>query len=112
MTPLVDDHMAVYFRNVYDHIVRISEAIETNRDLLSNVLDAHFSIVSNRTNEIMKSLTLLSAIFLPLTFVTGFFGMNFEHLPFKSDALMWAAVACCLLLPSAMLLWFRSRRWM
>jgi magnesium transporter len=68
--------------------------------------------VSNRTNEIMKSLTLLSAIFLPLTFVTGFFGQNFQHLPFHSDALMWAAIAGCAALPAGMLLWFRSRRWM
>jgi len=112
MTSMVDDHITVYFRNLYDHMVRISEAIETNRDLLSNVLDAHLSIVSNRTNEIMKSLTLLSAIFLPLTFVTGFFGQNFQHLPFHSDALMWAAIAGCAALPAGMLLWFRSRRWM
>ena len=59
----------------------------------------------------MKHLTLLSSIFLPLTFVTGFFGMNFEHLPFASDALMWAGIASCLLLPTVMLLWFRRSGW-
>lgn len=109
---IVEERTAVYFRNVYDHLIRISEAVDTNRDLLGNVLDAHLSMASNRTNEIMKSLTLLSAIFLPLTFVTGFFGQNFAHLPFGSRGLMWATILSCLVIPGAMLLWFRSRRWM
>ena len=87
-------------------------AIDTQREILSNVLDAHLSLVSNRTNEIMKSLTLLSAIFLPLGFVTGFFGQNFEHLPFGSPLLMWFGLGLCLLMPVGMLLWFKSRKWL
>ena len=109
--PLIQEQTAVYYRSVYDELVRAVESIESHRELLSNALDAHFSAVSQRTNEIMKHLTLLSSIFLPLTFVTGFFGMNFEHLPFASDALMWAGIASCLVLPTAMLLWFRRSRW-
>jgi Mg2+ and Co2+ transporter CorA len=73
---------------LYDHLVRIYESIDAARDLLGNALDAYVSMNSSRTNEIMKRLTLLSAVFLPLTFITGFFGQNFEHLPFRSDALM------------------------
>jgi len=108
---LIDARAALYFRDVYDRIVRTVETLELGRELLSNILDAHFSLVSQRTNEIVKRLTILSAIFLPLTFVTGFFGQNFTHLPFSSTALLVAAVGICLLLPPVMLLWFRYKRW-
>jgi len=108
----VDERSRLYFRRVLDMLMRMSEAIDTQREILSNVLDAHLSLVSNRTNEIMKSLTLLSAIFMPLGFVTGFFGQNFVHLPFGSVALMWAGLSLCVLLPAGMLLWFKSRKWL
>lgn len=109
---LVSERTSLYFRDVYDHLVRIYESIDAARDLLGAALEAYLSMVAQRTNEIMKSLTLLSAVFLPLTFVTGFFGQNFEGLPFKSDHLMWVMVAMCGLIPLGMLLWFRSRRWL
>ena len=111
-TPFVDERARPYFRRVLDMLMRMSEAIDTQREILSNVLEAHLSIVSNRTNEIMKSLTLLSAIFLPLSFVTGFFGQNFSHLPFDNVALMWLGLGLCLLLPVGMLAWFKSRKWL
>ncbi|HWO11744.1 MAG TPA: magnesium transporter CorA family protein, partial [Polyangiaceae bacterium] len=75
--PRVSERSALYFRDVHDQLVRLNESIEANRDLLSNALDAYLSAVSNRTNEIMKYLTLLSAVFLPLAFIVGFFGQNF-----------------------------------
>jgi magnesium transporter len=109
--PRISDRTALYFRDVYDHLVRINESIEANRDLLGNALEAYLSAVSQRTNEIMKSLAILSAIFLPLTFVTGFFGQNFAHLPFDSDALMYFMYASMIGLPAAMLLWMKSRDW-
>jgi magnesium transporter len=108
----VPERTAVYFRNVYDQLVRSLETLDSLRELATNALEAHFSILSQRTNEIMKHLTVLSSIFLPLTFVTGFFGQNFEHLPFGSDALMWAGIGSCLLLPATMLAWFRLKRWL
>ena len=111
-TTYVDDRSRLYFRRVLDMLMRMSEAVDTQREILTNVLDAHLSLVSNRTNEIMKSLTLLSAIFLPLGFVTGFFGQNFEHLPFGSAALMWLGLGICVLLPLGMLFWFKSRKWL
>jgi magnesium transporter len=111
-TPFVDERARPYFRRVLDMLMRMSEAIDTQREILSNVLEAHLSIVSNRTNDIMKSLTLLSAIFLPLSFVTGFFGQNFSHLPFDNVALMWTGLSLCLALPVGMLVWFKSRRWL
>lgn len=111
-TPFIDERARPYFRRVLDSLMRMAEAIDTQREILSNVLDAHLSLVSNRTNAIMKSLTLLSAIFLPLSFVTGFFGQNFTHLPFDSAVLMWAGLALCVLLPVGMLTWFKSRKWL
>jgi magnesium transporter len=109
---IVPDNTAVYFRDVYDQYVRELEALDSQRELAGSSLEAYFSLVSQRTNEVMKHLTLLSSIFLPLTFVTGFFGQNFEHLPFHSDALMWVGIASCLLLPAGMLSWFRLKRWL
>jgi len=73
--------------------------------------------VGQRTNEIMKYLTIMSAVFLPLAFVVGFFGQNFENLPFvrnwtHNDHLMWGMIGTCVLLPAVMLAWFRHRRWL
>src|SRR5690606_14496733 len=76
----VSERTALYLRDVHDHLVRLNESIEANRDLLGNALDAYLSTASNHTNEIMKSLTLLSAVFLPLSFLVGFFGQNFRSL--------------------------------
>jgi magnesium transporter len=112
----VSERTSHYFRDVYDQLVRLNESIESNRDLLGNALDAYLSSVSNRTNEIMKYLTLLSAVFLPLAFVVGFFGQNFESLPgapnwTQSRALMHVMVGICLATPLAMVGWFRFRDW-
>src|SRR4030095_15069889 len=109
--PRVGEKTSLYFRDVYDPLVRIYESIDTGRDLLGNALDAYLSMTSNRTNEIMKRLTLLSAVFLPLTFITGFFGQNFEHLPFHSDALMYGMVATCVVIPSVMVVVFKRSGW-
>lgn len=114
--PRVSERSSLYFRDVHDSLVRLNESIEANRDLLGNALDAYLSAVSNRTNEIMKYLTLLSAVFLPLAFIVGFFGQNFEDLPglphwTSSDALMHVMIGLCVGTPIAMYLWFRLRRW-
>jgi magnesium transporter len=109
---VISDKTSLYFRDVYDHLARTVESIEANRDLLGNALDAYLSAVGQRTNEIMKALAILSAIFMPLTFITGFFGQNFEHLPFSSDPLMWGMLCSLLLAPAGMLWWFRARNWL
>jgi magnesium transporter len=70
-----DEH---YFRDVYDHLIRISDLIDSYRDLLTGAMDVYLSTVSNRTNAVMKQLTIIATIFLPLTFITGFFGQNFD----------------------------------
>ena len=66
-----------YFRDIYDHLIRISDLIDTYRDLLTSSMDVYLSTVSNRLNTVMKQLTVIATVFLPLTFVTGFFGQNF-----------------------------------
>jgi magnesium transporter len=66
-----------YFRDIYDHLLRISDLIDTYRDLLTSSMDVYLSTVSNRLNSVMKQLTVMATVFLPLTFVTGFFGQNF-----------------------------------
>jgi magnesium transporter len=113
----VSERTALYLRDVYDHLVRINESIEANRDLLGNALDAYLSAVGQRTNEIMKYLTIMSAVFLPLAFVVGFFGQNFDDLPglrdwVHSDGLMWTMIAICVATPVGMLGWFKRKGWL
>jgi magnesium transporter len=71
----------IYFRDVYDHMFRISETIDVDRDQMTGTMDAYLSVVANRTNETMKVLTIFSAIMLPLSLIAGIYGMNFEHMP-------------------------------
>ena len=74
-----------YFRDVYDHLIRISDLIDSYRDLLSGATDMYLSTVSNRQNDVMKQLTVIATVFLPLSFITGFFGMNFGYLVTQPD---------------------------
>src|SRR5258705_3897989 len=73
--------MLPFFRDIYDHLVRVTDLAESYRDLISGSLEAYLSVVSNRMNEIMKVLTIFSAIMLPLTFIAGVYGMNFDNMP-------------------------------
>jgi magnesium transporter len=75
-TPAVDP----YLRDLYDHVIRISDLVDSYRDLLSNAMDAYLSMVSNKLNEVMKQLAMIATVFLPLSFLTGFFGQNFAWL--------------------------------
>ena len=78
---LIDEHTAINLRDVFDHLVRITDLADTYRELVASVLDAHLSIVSNRTNDIMRALTVVATLFIPLTFIAGVYGMNFEYMP-------------------------------
>jgi magnesium transporter len=102
----------IYFRDVYDHMFRISETIDVDRDQMTGTMDAYLSVVANRTNEIMKVLTIFSAVMLPLTLIAGVYGMNFEHIP----ELHWLhgypfALSLMVLTAGLMLLWFARRGW-
>lgn len=90
---------------------RIHDWVEGTRDLLGNALDAYLWSASQRTNEIMKRLTLLSAIFMPLTFITGFWGQNFTGLPFDSHRMMVAMLVSCAIVPAAMVYFFMRSKW-
>ena len=109
----VGERTAPYFRDIYDHLTRIHESIEAGRDLLGNCVDAYMSAVGQRTNEIMKQLTILSAVMLPVTFLSGLFGMNFQMMPNNS----WVAFGLALgfmfiVVPGGMYLWVRHKGWL
>jgi magnesium transporter len=78
--PGMTDQGAVYFRNLYDHLIRISDMLDSYRDLVGGAMDTHLSMVSNRLNVVMKQLAIIATVFLPLSFLTGFFGQNFSYL--------------------------------
>jgi magnesium transporter len=80
-SPVFSDETVVYFQDVYDHILRIMDAVDTDRDLLSSALDAFLSVTSNRLNQTMKTLTASSIILMSMTLVAGVYGMNFAHMP-------------------------------
>lgn len=105
----------VYFRDVYDHLVRLHDIVEGMRDLASGALDTYLSVINNRMNEVMKTLTLITVLFMPLGALTGFFGMNFfaPSLPFAGwTGRIAFGVLCGLLglVPASMYLWLRHRR--
>jgi len=78
--PGMTDEAAHYFRDLYDHLIRVADMVDNYRDLLTSVMDTHLSTVSNRLNVVMKQLTIIATIFLPLSFLTGFFGQNFAYM--------------------------------
>jgi magnesium transporter len=101
-----------YFRDVYDHLIRISDLIDSYRDLLTGAMDVYLSTVSNRLNVVMKQLTVIATIFLPLTFVTGFFGQNFgwlvNHITGWEAFVGWG-VGSLVASVAALMIWFRRR---
>jgi len=108
---LLGDDLDVYFRDVYDHIVRTVELIETYRDLLSGALDIYLSAVANRTNEVMKILTIWGTVALPLVIITGFFGMNLK-LPWEGSYTGTAFVLALMAISTiAVLVYFKMKRW-
>jgi magnesium transporter len=110
---LISDEMAYRFRDVYDHLVRLSDEAIMFQDRVTGILDAHLSSVSNRLNQIVKVLTVMSTIFLPLTVLTGLYGMNvtLPHLPGGTAAQFWWIVGMMVALVAAMLGFFRSKGW-
>jgi magnesium transporter len=109
---VIDPKDRMYFRDVYDHLVRLVDLNETLRDLTGGTLDTYLSVTSNRINEVMKVLTVISALFMPISFLVGFFGMNFTGLPFDSPWLLVLAIGAVLGTPVFMYTWFKSRGWL
>jgi magnesium transporter len=80
-SPLFDEHTLIYLRDVYDHTIQVIDTVETYRDMMAGLLDVYMTSVSNRMNEVMKVLTIIATIFMPLAFVAGLYGMNFTNMP-------------------------------
>ena len=109
---LIKKDTLVYFRDVYDHTIQVIDTIETFRDLLEGLLDIYLSSASNKLNEVMKVLTIISTIFIPLTFVVGIYGMNFEHMPELAwEASYPAVMAFMAFIAVGMIVFFKKRRW-
>src|SRR5256714_9902898 len=109
---LITEEMRPLYRDVYDHLVRVVDLAENYRDLISGSLEAYLSVVSNRLNEIMKVLTIFSAIMLPLTFIAGIYGMNFDNMPELHSRYGYYAVwAIMIVVAVGMLLFFWRRGW-
>lgn len=114
---VVDQRTQVYFRDIYDHLVRMQDLTESIRDLVSGVLDTYLSVVNNRMNDIMKTLTVITTLFMPISFIASFFGMNFftpvTPLDLWTGLPAFAAVLIFITLtPTAMYFWIRRRGWM
>jgi magnesium transporter len=108
----VAEENRIYFRDIYDHLVRLHDLSESTRDVIIGSLDIYLSVASNRLNEIMKILTIISVIFLPLSFLAGLYGMNFSYIPMAG----WPAgfvIICgiCVLIGALMLWYFKRRGW-
>jgi magnesium transporter len=101
-----------YFQDVYDHINRVTDEIDTFRELTSNVIDAHLASVSNRLNEVVKVLTSMATVLLVLTLVTGFFGQNWTAIPYESTELFWLSVAAMVVLGLGTAYYFRRKGWL
>jgi magnesium transporter len=112
-SPLIRKLSVLYFRDIYDHTVQVIDTIETCRDILSGMLDIYLSTINNRMNEIMKVLTVIATLFMPLTFLAGVYGMNFKYMP----ELEWpwgyfALWGVMLVIAFVMLCYFRRKKWL
>jgi magnesium transporter len=111
--PLVKETTRIYLRDVYDHTIQVIDTIETFRDMVSGMLDIYLSSVSNRLNAVMKVLTIIATIFMPLTFIAGIYGMNFKHMPELEwkwgYPTVWIAV---ILIGVSMLTYFKKKGWL
>jgi magnesium transporter len=110
---LIKETSRVYLRDVYDHTIQVIDTIETFRDMISGMLDIYLSSVSNRLNSVMKVLTIIATIFMPLTFLAGIYGMNFKYFPELawrwSYPVFWLVVV---LISVSMLLYFKKKNWL
>ena len=112
-TPIIDHKTYSYLRDLYDHIIQVSETIDLYREMIWSLMDMHMTIISNKMNEVMKVLTIIATIFIPLTFIAGIYGMNFEYIPELnyrySYFILWGIMIVVFLL---MLLYFRRKKWL
>ncbi|MBK5193475.1 MAG: magnesium and cobalt transport protein CorA, partial [Flavobacteriaceae bacterium] len=110
---LIEDKTRNYFRDLYDHVIQVSENIDIYREMTRGLMEMYMTTISNRMNEVMKVLTIIATIFIPLTFIAGVYGMNFEYIPelqWKySYFVLWGIMIVVFLL---MLYYFRRKKWL
>ena len=112
-SPLISKDVKIYLRDLYDHTVHVIDSVETMRDIITGTLDVYLSSVSNRLNQVMKVLTVMSSIFIPLTFIVGVYGMNFQHMPELQWRWGYPAVWLFMLaLTGVLLALFKRKKWM
>ena len=110
--PQIPEHVLPFFRDVHDHLLRISDLSEGYRDLVSGLFDIHFSVLANRTNDVMKTLAVVSVILLPLTLIAGIFGMNFDNMPeLRTPYGYYLTIAGMAVLTLVLLFYFWRRGW-
>ncbi|MFH1481832.1 MAG: magnesium/cobalt transporter CorA [Pseudomonadota bacterium] len=110
---LIREKTIFFLRDLYDHTIQVIDTIETFRDMLSGMLDVYLSSVSNRMNEVMKVLTIMATIFIPLTFIAGVYGMNFKYMPELEWHWGYPLVAgSMIVIGLGMMIWFRHKRWL
>ena len=110
---LISDKISLYLRDVFDHTIQVIDTTETLRDMLAGMVEIYLSSISNRMNEVMKVLTIIATIFIPLTFIAGVYGMNFQHMPELSRP--WAyplVLGVMLAVALGMLIYFRKKKWL
>ena len=111
-TPLVKESVDVYIRDLYDHVIQVMDTTETLRDILSSMLDMYLSSVSNKMNEIMKVLTIISTVFIPLSFIVGLYGMNLTNMPEYNWPWMYPVVWVIMIsIVISMLIFFKKKKW-
>jgi magnesium transporter len=112
-SPLITESVRPYLRDIYDHTIQVIDTVETFRDLISGTLDVYLSSVSNRMNEVMKVLTIIATIFIPLTFIAGIYGMNFKYMPELEWRWGYFAIwGIVVLLAAVMLIGFKRKKWL
>jgi len=110
---LIKDSTDVYLRDVHDHTIRVIDTVETYRDLLSGMMDIYLSSVSNKMNEVMKILTIITTIFVPVTFIAGVYGMNFDYMPELHSKWGYPAVwGVMLLIIVSLIIYFKRKKWL
>jgi len=110
---LIADTTQVFLRDLYDHTIQVIDTVESFRDMLSGVQDLYLSSLGNKTNQVMKVLTIIATIFIPITFVAGIYGMNFEVIPELKWKYGYAGVWCVMItMTIGMLIYFRRKRWL
>jgi magnesium transporter len=112
-TTLITPSTDIYLRDIHDHTIRVIDTVETYRDLLSGMMDIYLSSVSNRMNEVMKMLTIITTIFVPVTFIAGVYGMNFEYMPELHSKYGYAATWLVMItIIVSLLIYFRRKKWL